>query len=248
MKLGWILLVCGVVASEFEWDSNETLRAAGLRHNIFMGSQFKLDSITSDAAYKTEHAQQYGLSTVGNQCKWSATHKKQDVYTLENCVASFKYAQSANQQFRGHNLCWGNDNPTWLTDGNWSGADLSMILQKHVKAVMQGVNQKGGAQVLGWDVVNEACVSTEDYEATNKSTFFKNNVWYPKLPNYVDVAFQAAREADPKSLLFYNDYGQNQLTGKAEVVYDMVKSMKDRGIPIDGVGMQQVCTSRIALQ
>ena len=72
----------------------------------------------------------------------------------------------------------------------------------------------------------------------------KNNFWYPKLPNYVDVAFKAARQANPEAQLFYNDYGQNQVTGKAEVVYDMVKSMKDRGIPIDGVGMQQVWVIR----
>ena len=94
------------------------------------------------------------------------------------------------------------------------------------------------------DVVNEACVSNEWYLASQKTSgYFKNNFWYPALPNYVDIAFQAARKANPNTLLFYNDYGQNQNAtsggGKAEVVFDMVSDMLARNIPIDGVGLQQ---------
>jgi endo-1,4-beta-xylanase len=155
--------------------SNETLRDAGMHHNIYVGSQFKLAGIQSDHPYKTEHTQQYGISTVGNECKWQATHPQKDTYTLDNCVAAFKYAQSAKQAFRGHNLCWGNDNPKWLQNGTWTSAEMADQLQKHVTAVMQGVVKEGGAQPLGWDVVNEACLSTDEYEseAINKSTFFK---------------------------------------------------------------------------
>ena len=66
----------------------------------------------------------------------------------------------------------------------------------------------------------------------------KKNVWYPEIPNYIDVAFQAARDADNNALLFYNDYGAEGLGGKADQVYTLVKSMVSRGVPIDGVGLQ----------
>jgi len=38
--------------------------------------------------------------------------------------------------------------------------------------------------------------------------------------------------------LFYNDYGGEGSGSKSEYIYNMVKSMKSRGIPIDGVGLQ----------
>lgn len=30
------------------------------------------------------------------------------------------------QQFRGHNLCWGNDNPSWLLDGGYNTSAVKM--------------------------------------------------------------------------------------------------------------------------
>jgi len=86
-----------------------------------------------------------------------------------------------------------------------------------------------------WDVVNEAV-------ADSGSGLYKNNVWYPDIPDYVDVAFQAAKAANPSVKLFYNDYNIASSTGgtqqKSDKVYNMIKSMKQRGIPIDGVGFQ----------
>ena len=60
--------------------------------------------------------------------------------------------------------------------------------------------------------------------------------WYPAVPDYVDVAFHAARAADPTKLLFYNDYGIEG--AKADRVLQLVTGMQQRGVPIDGVGMQ----------
>ena len=209
----------------------ETLREAGLRHNLYMGSQFKGDVILSDDAYRAKHSTEYALSTVGNQCKFGPTHPEKDVYSLDKCNAAFAYAISVDQKFRGHNLCWGNDNPSWLENGNFSAAELQAILEEHIVTVMQGVKQAAnGSSPLAWDVVNEA---------NNDTHPFKPNTWYPKLPDYVDVAFRAARAADPDALLFYNDFNNCAAgTPKAETMYQMVKSMVDRGIPIDGVGLQ----------
>jgi len=86
-----------------------------------------------------------------------------------------------------------------------------------------------------WDVVNEAV-------ADSGSGLYKNNIWYPDVPDYVDVAFQAAKAANPSVKLFYNDYNIASSTGgtqqKSDKVYNMIKSMKQRGIPIDGIGFQ----------
>ena len=54
---------------------------------------------------------------------------------------------------------------------------------------------------------------------------------------FIAKAFEFAREADPNALLFYNDYNECD-PGKRDRIYDMVKKMKDAGVPIDGIGMQ----------
>lgn len=186
------------------------------------------------------HSQEYNISVVGNACKWGATHRKDEAtFDLKDCIYSFNYAISSNQKFRGHNLCWGNNNPKWLLNGNYNAEQLSSILETHITTVMKGV--RAGADgdkpaIYAWDVVNEAI----GYDSDKKKWGFKAATpWYPTLTNYVDLAFTYARKADPEALLFYNDYNVVSTdVGKANAIYDMAKSMIDRKIPIDGIGLQ----------
>merc|ERR1711879_236844 len=110
-----------------------------------------------------------------------------------------------------------------------SPSDLENALKAHIAGVMQGVRKAAGDKSpLAWDVVNEAV----------DNNGLKANTWYPKLPNYVDIAFQAARAADPDTELFYNDFGAEGLNTKSDQIYKLVASMVKRGVPIDGVGLQ----------
>jgi endo-1,4-beta-xylanase len=221
--------VCGALAT--------TLREAGDAAGVHMGSQFKHDMILQDSVYKATHSAQYGLSTVGNACKWQATHPQQGTYSLTKCEESYAYAITANQLFRGHNLCWGNDNPKWLLDGNFTADELRSILTEHITTTMRSIKEAGGGKSpYAWDVVNEAC----NQKPANATDYFKPAApWYPALPDYVEIAFRAARAADPDTLLFYNDFGAEQaLTSKADNVYRMLKGLLARGVPVDGVGLQ----------
>jgi len=133
--------------------------------------------------------------------------------------------------FRGHNLCWGSGNPSWLQNGGFTGAQKKQILIDHITTVVKRYNDTP----ICWDVVNEAV-------ADSGNDVFKPTVWYPDVPDFVDVAFQTAKAANPSVKLFYNDYNIGSATGwsqaKSDKVYNMIKSMKQRNIPIDGVGFQ----------
>ena len=140
--------------------------------------------------------------------------------------------------FRGHNTCWGVYNPSWLDNGNFTSSELVDILENHVTTVLDHYQGKA----VAWDIVNEAISDSAPYD-------FKANTWNNITAdadgintNYIDVAFRAARKADPNAKLFYNDYNvassQGWSQGKSDAMYNMVKSMLDRGVPIDGVGLQ----------
>ncbi len=86
--------------------------------------------------------------------------------------------------------------------------------------------------VYCWDVFNEAIADGGNQDLRN-STFFQivgNN-------EFIGKAFEFAREADPNCLLFYNDYNECN-PQKRDRIYNLVKDLKSKGYPIDGIGMQ----------
>ena len=54
---------------------------------------------------------------------------------------------------------------------------------------------------------------------------------------YSTRAFHFVHEAEPATELYYNDYGMG-LEGRRNGVVRMVKSLQEKNIPIDGIGMQ----------
>ncbi len=138
------------------------------------------------------------------------------------------YAQTNGMKMRGHNLVWWMDLPDWLTSGNYTSAQASSILLEHINTVMG--HFKG--ELVDWDVVNEAISDSPPYG-------LKPSYWLTQLGNnYVDLAFQWAHAADPNAKLFYNDYGGEGLGAKSDGIYNYVKGMLSRGVPINGVGLQ----------
>ena len=201
LRLQAVCAAAGTAAPPPAGDAmNETLRAAAARivgvdglPIMFIGSQFKGYAVQSgfDERYRDTHSRQYSLSTVGNDCKWQSTHSSPQGLNLTACVSAKLYADSVEQAFRGHNLCWGNDNPRWLLNADFSADQLRATLREHVTGVMRGVASETGSAPLAWDVVNEACGTA----ISANGSFFKPSLWYPKVPDFVDVAFIAARKA-----------------------------------------------------
>jgi GH35 family endo-1,4-beta-xylanase len=65
----------------------------------------------------------------------------------------------------------------------------------------------------------------------------------------MDRWFHLAREADPDAKLFINENGflsdPSTSSAKTDYYYDLVRGMRDRGVPIDGVGMQAHFTGQL---
>jgi endo-1,4-beta-xylanase len=141
-----------------------------------------------------------------------------------------KYCEQNQLKVLGHCLVWHSQAPDWWFTAGYNASPVSKELLKerlvkHIKTVVG--HFKG--QVHGWDVVNEAI---EDDGSFRKSPFF--NLLGEE---FIEIAFRAAHEADPDVELYYNDFSMAG-PAKREAVCRLVRSLKAKGLRIDGVGMQ----------
>jgi endo-1,4-beta-xylanase len=136
---------------------------------------------------------------------------------------------------RAHTLVWHEANPKWVLEGEHSPEQLADILHDHISTVAGHFR----GQVISWDVVNEAF--------DDKGLIQEQGPWpaIDQAPgrslahgDYLRDAYRWAREADPDALLFYNDYGAEELNEKSDAVYRFIKGARADGVPIQGIGFQ----------
>ena len=220
-----------------------TLREAAARQMRLVGAAADADEfgyqdpLVLEPPYGATLGTQYNMLEPETAMKWIAVHPGQDTYNFQPGDELVAFAQAHQMKVRGHNLCWNVGNPGWL-DALAGGPPSALYnaLQDHINAVVS--HYKG--QVFAWDVVNEAV----DDNATGIGTQLKDSIWYnqPGIgltgTGYVEQAFRWARAADPDALLFYNDYNFYTPGPKFQAIYNMLADFVQRGVPVDGVGMQ----------
>jgi endo-1,4-beta-xylanase len=180
----------------------------------------------SDPNYAQLLAKEFNMVAAENAMKWQVLHPEPYHYDFSLGDALVAFAQANHMAVYGHVLVWDYGYPTWVVEGNRSRNEWIKLLCTHVKTV--AAHFRG--QVYAWDVVNEA------FE--NDGTL-RNTIWMKVIgPEYIAMAFQWAREADPGALLILNDHFGEGLNDKSEAIYALVKGLLQMGVPIDGVGMQ----------
>lgn len=139
------------------------------------------------------------------------------------------FGQKHDMHIVGHTLIWHSQAPSWLfVDENGSEVSRDVLIERMRNHIHTVVGRYKG-RVHGWDVVNEAI---EDDGSWRNSKFFQIIG-----KEYVKLAFQFAREADPDAELYYNDYSMAH-QGRREGVVRMVRELQAEGIKVDGIGMQ----------
>lgn len=176
----------------------------------------------------TDH---FNSVTAENEMKFERLHPAEDQYTFEHADRLIAFARKNGMGVRGHTLVWHNQTPEWVFEDQSGGViDRETVLLR-MKSHIETVVARYKGAVYAWDVVNEA-VSDSGDELLRKSK------WLEIIgEDFIAKAFEYAHTADPGALLFYNDYNES-VPHKREKIYALVKSLKEKGVPIHGIGLQ----------
>ena len=108
-------------------------------------------------------------------------------------------------------------------------------MEKRVQKYIQAVTDRYKGIISSYDVVNEV-ISDKRF---NLRTRDDRSLWQEIMgPDYVEKAFFWARECDPNAELVINDYNLETIVEKRDGMYDAVKKMLSKGVPITTVGLQ----------
>lgn len=167
------------------------------------------------------------------EMKRETVERKPAQYDFSGADALLRFAHAHGMAFRGHTLVWHKANPVWL-DQALASPRKEQVLTGYINAVVSRYRD----QMHSWDVVNEALAPDQ-----GRSDNLRLTPWLRTFgPSYIDLAFHAARAADPNALLVYNDWGceaggvENDRFRAATL--EFLARTKARRVPIDAYGMQ----------
>lgn len=194
----------------------------------YVGTAVAGAPLAIDEAYRTLAIGQFNMWTLENELKPQFIHPSQGTYTFGEADLLVNAAFANNIAIHGHALVFGEANAAWVR--NAKPADLQKIMTDHITTVVS--HYKG--KIREWDVVNEPL---NDYEDTGDG--LRHHLWYNAMgEQYIDIAFKAARAADPQADLYINDFGLEADDERWDEFVALLQRLQSRGVPIDGVGFQ----------
>ena len=201
---------------------------AHARTPVELGAAVSHPFLGSDARYRDTFMANYGSATPEAAFKIDQLQPARGRFDFGMADAMLGWVEGGGKRMHGHTLIWCDDTwaPEWLKTGSWTRDQLIAVLRDHVRTV---VGRYRG-RIPAWDVVNEAF---------NANGTIRDCVWSRVIgPEYIELAFRAASEADPAAKLFYNEYNADLVNQKFQATEAMAKDLLARGVPIHGIGLQ----------
>jgi endo-1,4-beta-xylanase len=174
-------------------------------------------------------ARQFNSITPENILKWEEVHPEPNRYNFDAPDRYVAFGEKHHMHIIGHTLVWFHQTPEWVFQDQ-SGSPLSReALLERMKEHIFTVMGRYKGRIHGWDVVNEAIM---------KDGSFRKCKWLEIIgEDYVQKAFEFARQADPDAELYYNEY-DFEFSPKTEGVIRLIRNLQVRNIRVDGVGIQ----------
>jgi len=194
------------------------------------------------------------VSTVA-EVDFGVIQPQQGTYDFSRADAVVDFAVEHEMTARGHGLISRAGLPAWIVDGQWTAETLAAVLVDHVTTVVGHYAERNPGVVTQWDVVDEAFLPDGSP---------RDSIWRRVIgDDYIRIAFEAARDADPSAELFYDDFYDDlsvtqdavdsgvtitpgattsnstcDAVAKCVGVRGAITGLVDAGVPIDGIGIQ----------
>lgn len=184
-----------------------------------------------DEASQKIVVQQFNTITLENGMKAEIINPEPGVFNYGPADAFVDFGEKHDMFIIGHTLVWHNQTPEWFFhdekgDPNTPEAQIERM-RRHIEAVAG----RYAGRVHAWDVVNEVIADDGSYRPTT----WVNSVGDGDL--MVQKAFQFASEYAPDAELYYNDFNAWR-PAKRDGIARMVRMLQEKGIRIDGIGIQ----------
>jgi len=198
-----------------------------------MGCAVRPEKLENDAEYASLVGQQVNLLVAENAMKWRDLRPTPGTFDFRAADEVVAFASAHRQRVRGHNLCWHKALPDWFA-ATATRANARQIFTNHIQTVVSHF----AGHIHSWDVVNEP-LDLKDGRADG----LRQAPWLDLIgDDYIELAFRTAKEADPTALLTLNEAGIQHDTkaqrDKRDRLFDLLKRLKKRGVPIDAVGIE----------
>lgn len=213
-----------------EGSTKEIALKDALRPHFYIGTALNTPQIMGRDTAATRVIKENFNAVVAENCmKSGMLQPRQGEFRFELADKFVAFGEQNDMWINGHTLIWHSQAPSWLFIDD-EGKDVSKeVLIQRMKDHIYAVVGRYKGRVHTWDVVNEAILDDGSW---------RDSKFYEIIgKDFVKLAFQFAREADPDAELYYNDYSMSN-PGKRDGVVAMVKDLQEQGIKIDGIGMQ----------
>ncbi len=204
------------------------LRSLAAGKGLLIGTAFSNDACRNDPLYGEVLAREFNGLVAENTMKLDVIQRVRGQFDFRQAEEMMTFAKQKKMKVRAVPLVWHDALPDWAQNKIFTRQEALSILREHIFTVMRHFR----GRVFAWDVLNEGL-------SDKGPGLREEGPWFHSIgPEYVERIYHWAHEADPEAILFYNEYGIEGLSEKAERCYRWIKELLAHGVPIHGVGLQ----------
>ena len=201
-----------------------TLRDLANEVEIEIGTAFDGYQIYN-TKWKEVVVREFNLGVIHWGVYWSSIEPSQGTFDFAIPDLQVRFCRENGLEIRGHPLVFPSSAPEWLTHGEFTSEELNNILRIHISQV---INHFKG-YIKQWVVVNEPYLYP----------YRVDDIYYEHFGyDYIEYAFQIARDTDPSIELIYNDVNNHYSDSETTMLTkEIIQKLKSKNL-IDGVGLQ----------
>jgi len=214
-------------------SNGSALKQAAQHSGKILGCYSGMHELLMDPAASSMLASIFSMIAVGNDLKFSTRLRPTpETFDFSFGDADVAWAERHGLLFRGHCLVWWNALPNWFNSYVNAG-NARQVMTDHITKTVS--HYRG--RIYSWDVANEVIYHD------NRPDGLRKRPWLDWLgPEYLDLAFHTAHEADPKARLVLNECFIEHATPaeqlRREQLLGVAARLKKSGVPITTIGVQ----------